>query len=214
MINIYLGGSFDPVHLGHLQMGKSAFEKISHHVGDSTKVDLSFLPTAGNPFKRQPTAALHRLAMLKKSIGNQGFLIDNYEIQQEPPTYTIDTVLHLKRLHPKDQLIFVIGQDSLIDLPRWKDSNQLLNLVKFWVFGRHGSSYHDLDPKIHQYLHHDLDTFLAADQAIYLDNQIIPNISSSQVRTLIHQKKYAQARRLLVPAVFDYIQENRLYQNQ
>lgn len=112
MIRAFLGGSFDPVHLSHLQMATAVYTALSAHV-PSGEISLALLPTAGNPLKHRPSDNAHRLAMLRLAVLDTPFVIDEREIVQIPPVYTIDTVQILDKLYPNDSKILIVGQDSL-----------------------------------------------------------------------------------------------------
>ena len=140
MKRVFLGGSFDPVHDGHLGMICLVHQRLS-------SLDLpyviSFLPTAGNPFKSMPTNSDHRLNMLSLAcdlLQNQGIniSIDTTEIHQIPPVYTINTVQTLAQRYPTDERIFVMGGDSLANLHVWKNYAKILTHIKIWAFARKG----------------------------------------------------------------------------
>lgn len=206
---IYLGGSFDPVHHAHLQMAITAFEQLSAlHL----PVTVTLLPTAGNPFKGAPTPTAHRLAMLTLATAHLPISIDEREIHEPPPVYTIDTVRQLRDEFADDVLIYLIGQDSLSSLPRWKSGEQLPDLVKFWAFTRVGET-ESIDPSISARLTDDLTRFLSDDGLIYQDLSPIAAMSSSCIRQLIADGKTDVLTDYLHPTVIDYIDTHQLYQD-
>lgn len=116
------GGSFDPIHFGHLNLAIEIFE---HEKLDK----ILFCPAGQNPFKKIPTTpAQHRLEMLKLALeGLPHFEILSWELEREGPSYTVDT---LKMLSQEYQNIFLIlGQDSLNELPQWKDPDEIHRLA-------------------------------------------------------------------------------------
>jgi len=200
---IYLGGSFDPVHHAHLQMAITAFEQLSAlHL----PVTVTLLPTAGNPFKGAPTPTAHRLAMLTLATAHLPISIDEREIHEPPPVYTIDTVRQLRDKFADDVLIYLIGQDSLSSLPRWKSGEQLPDLVKFWAFTRVGET-ESIDASVSARLTDDLTRFLSDDGLIYQD----PSHS-------IYQKITVKDNRILSGVLYGDVQEGgwffELIQNQ
>jgi len=126
-----LGGTFNPVHYGHLLIAEAAREsyRFDHVV---------FVPAGLPPHKKPPrTSAKHRLAMLRLAVrGNPAFTVSDWEIRQGRVVYSYETVEHFRGLRPKDSLHFILGSDSLKDLPRWKEARRLRSLCRFVTMGR------------------------------------------------------------------------------
>lgn len=140
-IRAYLGGSFDPVHQGHLQMALVVYHRLMQLTqGQLRPVHVALLPNARSPFKDHSTAAKHRLAMLELAITDTPLEICTHELWQAPPVYTIDTVKALRQRHPNDTLIFIMGADSMGNLPRWRQGLALTDYVHLWVFDRYSLS--------------------------------------------------------------------------
>ena len=140
-IRAYLGGSFDPVHQGHLQMALVVYHGLRQLTqGQLRPVHVALLPNARSPFKDHSTAANHRLAMLELAITDTPLEICTHELWQAPPVYTIDTVKALRKKHPNDTLIFIMGADSMLSLPRWRQGLALTDYVHLWVFDRYSLS--------------------------------------------------------------------------
>lgn len=217
MIRVYLGGSFDPVHLSHLQMAMSVYDTLCQATIEPVAVSL--MPTKGNPFKDKPTLDEHRLAMLRLAIAGTPIGIETCELNRPLPIYTIDTVRHLRAIYPEDRLIFIMGQDSLHALPTWKQGEQILDFVNIWVYHRGGvddTIAADQALKTTQ----DLEVFLQTKGLIYQDDTLIETMSSSQIRSLLKEaqtpsaQQYAAQKKLtqLMPsAVLEYIDTYRLY---
>ncbi|GAF55274.1 LOW QUALITY PROTEIN: nicotinate-nucleotide adenylyltransferase [Psychrobacter sp. JCM 18901] len=140
-IRAYLGGSFDPVHNGHLEVAMSVYQ---HLLPIATRLQralhVSLLPNARSPFKTQSTDPNHRLAMLKLATENTPIQINELELWQAPPVYTIDSVRTLRQQYPNDSLIFIMGMDSAHSLDKWKDALRLTDHVNLWVFNRQSST--------------------------------------------------------------------------
>lgn len=196
-----IGGSFDPIHVGHLWMGEQLAQQYP-------SASVAFLPTAGNPFKQTQTSPAHRLAMLRHALRDTPFGISRHEIFAIPPTYTLDTLSAIRQqIGTQQPLIFVMGQDSLDSLPRWKGGLTLLELCHFWVFARPDHNSDGLPDWTQAYLSPQPDGLQQqASGLIYLDPRAPPSISSSQIRQNIH------LHRPLVPKrIWTYNQQAHLY---
>ncbi len=142
-IRAYLGGSFDPVHNGHLQMVMSVYKHLLPIAKQQQcEMQVSLLPNARSPFKDHSTNPEHRLAMLKLATKDTPLQISELELWQNPPVYSIDSVQTLRTRYPDDSLIFIMGIDSARTLAKWKDGLQLTDYVHLWVFSR--TEYSDL----------------------------------------------------------------------
>jgi nicotinate-nucleotide adenylyltransferase len=120
------GGTFNPVHCGHLLIAQAALE--AHHLDR-----VVFIPAGHPPHKQKPgTSARRRLAMLRLAIrGNRAFRVSDWEIRQERVVYTFETVDHFRRRWPKAELYFIVGSDALKTLPTWRQSARLKRLCRF-----------------------------------------------------------------------------------
>ena len=131
------GGSFDPVHLGHLILAEAAMEDLNLD-------HIIFIPAGISPFKTaSPPSASNqsRLTMLRQATASESrFSVDERELHREGPSYTIDTVRELLGNHPGVRFLYLIGADNLKDLPRWHEIGELRNLVDFAVLDRGNSS--------------------------------------------------------------------------
>ena len=136
-IRAYLGGSFDPVHNGHLQMALYVYQSLLPIAKQQQReLQVSLLPNARSPFKADSTDPKHRLTMLKLAIKDTPLQINELELWQTPPVYTIDSVKTLRARYPHDSLIFIMGMDSAQSLDKWKNGLALTDHVNLWVFNR------------------------------------------------------------------------------
>jgi nicotinate-nucleotide adenylyltransferase len=127
------GGSFDPVHYGHLV--------VAELLRELERLDrVFFIPTWRSPHKsRARAAAAHRLAMLRLALrGNPALRVSVVELQRGGPSYTIDTVRRLRRRWGR-RPILLLGGDALLDLPKWRESDALLREARVVVFARPGA---------------------------------------------------------------------------
>jgi nicotinate-nucleotide adenylyltransferase len=130
------GGSFDPVHLGHLLVAQAACEEAGLQ-------RLFFIPAAQSPFKpaTMPTLPVERLRLLRLALaGKSNYEIDDQETRRGGVSYTIDTVRDYVRRFPGAELFYLIGADHVPSLPKWRESAELARLVKFLVIPRPGQA--------------------------------------------------------------------------
>ena len=127
----YFGGSFDPIHQGHLAAARELVDVFA-------LATLVFLPAALSPLKQQSLASLHRVAMLKLAIQDDSvFAIDEQELHRPQPSYTIDTLRTLRTQYGVQQpLAFIMGMDSFLSLPKWRDWQQLTDFSHLVVVSR------------------------------------------------------------------------------
>ncbi len=125
------GGSFNPVHRGHLLVVKSVFANLQLDA-------LRFIPAAQSPLKAKPQIEdTHRLAMLELAIkGEPGLSIDARELHRSGPSYTIDTLRGIAKETPKDHLYLIIGMDAWLDFEQWRDWQKIIKLCRLIVMTR------------------------------------------------------------------------------
>lgn len=130
-----LGGSFDPVHHGHLILARDAAETLG-----LDRVVL--IPAARNPLKSSEGAPGElRLAMLRAAVaGEPGFAVEDVEIRRPPPSYTVDTVGDLARRFPGARLVLIVGEDNVAGFPRWHRWEELRAAVAEIVVLRRGGA--------------------------------------------------------------------------
>jgi nicotinate-nucleotide adenylyltransferase len=202
-----LGGAFDPVHIGHLR-GAIA---VREHLG-LERVDL--LPAAQSPLKDTATVtAADRLAMLEAAVrGVPGLGVDARELAREGPSYTVDTLIELRReVGQALPLIWIVGTDILPALPKWSRWQQLLELAHLVILERPGSYSPPL--AVTQWLdQHRIDQnallMSAAGGVMTLDQPVL-DIASSDIRTLLAAGR--DPRFLLPDVVMEYITQHKLF---
>jgi nicotinate-nucleotide adenylyltransferase len=129
-----LGGTFNPIHIGHLILAEEAREKLGLE-------RIIFVPAYLPPHKDNSdiAPAADRLKMVKLAIkGNRYFSVSNAEIKRDGRSFTIDTIKEFKKIYPQDELYFIIGSDLLKYLDDWKDLDEIIKLVKFIAATRPG----------------------------------------------------------------------------
>ena len=184
-----LGGTFNPVHMGHLTVAQMVHEKL--------KLDrVIFVPSHIPPHKKSTNIASpqDRLHMLRLAIrGNPTFEVSNYEIQKKGKSYSIDTIHYFHERYPhRTKFFFIIGIDLLPTLHRWKRVEEMLKMVTFVAVNRPGFKKRTAKIKVR------------------IVNVPVVQTSSTFVRQRIMAGKTIK---FLVPdTVLDYIERNKLYQ--
>ncbi len=193
-----LGGTFDPVHNGHLIVAEVVRARLN-------LAEVIFVP-AGQPWlktDRLITPAKHRLEMLRLSLADKPyFKLSTMEIERAGPSYTIDTIVELRaKLTPDDELFFILGQDNLAQLPQWREPSRLIQLCYLVAVPRPGSPRPNLKT---------LETSLPGiSQRVMLMDEPHVDISASEIRERV--VRGLSIRHLVPEAVNKYIKENRLY---
>ncbi len=183
------GGTFDPIHMGHLITAQS--------VREIRKLDkIIFIPAYISPHKTsaEPSATLHRLNMIKIAIEDVPFFeCSEMEIKKGGVSYTVDTLRELKNEY--DEIEFIIGYDNIFTFHKWKDPDEILKLAKIIVLKRKSSQPPPFKDK---YYH----------QAIFVQTRGI-EISSTDIRERV--KKGLPIHFLVPQKVKEYIFRNNLY---
>ncbi len=183
------GGSFNPVHFGHLLVAQAALEEIQLDC-------VHFIPAALSPFKTDAdlAPAPERLRMLRLALAGQPwFRLDKQEIERGGISYTIDTVRHYALRFPEARLYYLIGADIVPQLSLWRDSAELAALVEFVVIPRPGELSSQTQAPFRS---HPLRGFPLG-------------VSSSEIRRRVRCGKPVDF--LVPPAVNEAIVNNRLY---
>jgi nicotinate-nucleotide adenylyltransferase len=193
-----IGGTFNPVHIGHLILAEQARETL-----DLDQVRFIPAPRPPHKSKRVLTPYNDRAQMLALAIaGHSAFVLDERERERPGPSYTADTLEELAREFPAAGLYLLLGSDSLTDLANWRDPERIAHLAQVVVMRRPGASPQSPEPA----------AMLRAPgfQVTPLTNAPLVDVSSRDLR-----RRAADSRslRYLVPrAVECYIQMHRLYQ--
>ncbi len=131
-----LGGTFDPVHRGHLALARAARDELGLD-------EVLFVP-AGQPWRKAGriiAANEHRLAMLRRALeGEAAFQVSRLELERPGPSYTADTLEALRDDRPEDELFFLLGEDALMDLSNWARPQRILELARLAVARRADTS--------------------------------------------------------------------------
>jgi len=193
-----MGGTFDPVHLGHLAVAEEARARLN-------MAEILFVP-AGQPWLKTDTyisPAEHRVNMLRLAIADKPyFKLSTMEIERAGASYAVDTAAELKgQLDAADELFFILGWDSLAELPQWREPQRLLEMCNLVVAPRPGYSAPDLKK---------LEVAIPglSQRALILDKPQI-DISASEIRERV--ARGLSVRHLVPEPVNSYIKEHKLY---
>lgn len=192
----FFGGSFDPVHNGHLSLANQLM-KI-HHLDE-----VWFCPAALNPLKSdKPASGEDRLNMLRLAIeGTSGFRVIDDELKRDTPSYTIDTLRRLVKKNSHIQFHLLLGQDAIENFSKWHNVEELVQLVPL-IIGRRGQN----EPLF-------LEKILNADvkNAILkgMTETELMNVSATAIRESLRHKESCE--KLIPLKVMDYIVAHHLY---
>jgi len=209
LIGIF-GGTFDPIHLGHLQAMQMLGEQISFDV-------VHWVLSARPPHKDQTSAGIeHRFKMLQLAIKDlPNHIADDLEIKRSKQSYTFDTIEVFQDRYPGSQLCMIIGGDSLLSLPSWYRYKELVGMVNWIVMNRPGYPL-DLPQELSQRIISSLNQLQnGITGKIWLFESSEFDISSTQLRDeLADQSNDNLSKEFLPKAVFSYIREQQLYKIQ
>lgn len=204
-----LGGTFDPVHYGHLQLAEAASRECGLD-------QVFFIPAAEPPHKNRTAVSSfsHRLAMLELAIeGRQGFVCSAIEGVLPRPSYTIDTLKVLQGQYgSQHRLYFMIGVDAFLDILSWKLHQDVLRSVDIILAKRRGYTGEPLTDLLKKLGYTEKQGLWQADDGkrdIYIVQKIPDGQSSSAIRAMIATG--LPVEQFLPPAVMGYINKNNLY---
>lgn len=195
------GGTFDPIHYGHLTIGQLALEVCQLD-------ELYFVPAGNPPHKasQNVTEAIHRLTMVKMAVSSHSqFRVCDYEINRKNPSYSMHLLTSFREQFPEDELYLVMGADSFLELELWYHYQELFSLVHMVVMDREGSDTLSLEEKANHYKR-DYQADITLITGICLD------VSSSMLRQRV--RNHLSLTHLTTENVVRYIDEEQLYQKQ
>jgi nicotinate-nucleotide adenylyltransferase len=162
-------GSFNPVHVGHMVMA-------NYMLSFTEMEQVWFVVSPQNPLKPKSTLLdqHHRLSLVNLAIDDHQFMrSSNIEFTLSRPSYTINTLVHLKEKYPQHEFSLIIGQDNLVSFKKWKNYEQILGSFHLYVYPRPGSDATDLDSHPH----------------VHLTGAPLVEVSSTFIRDAIRDKK-------------------------
>lgn len=228
-MNIALfGGTFDPIHRGHVVVARAAAEKFKLK-------QVWFVPADIPPHKQKMplTAFYHRYAMIALGVAGEKELVPslleapdpNSDGRKRPPSYSIETVRRVKaRLGKSDHLYFLIGMDAFRDIAQWYDAEALLRECDFIIAARPGYSLADVatslpekfrpSPEVTKVFRKQKMTgpLVLPGATLHLLDETHENVSATQIRAAV--ERGGALKRLVPDGVAEYIQKEQLYRNQ
>lgn len=210
-----LGGTFDPIHRGHLIVAEAAARRF--------KLDkIYFVPSSRPPHKKREELAAfsHRYAMVALGCTGKGKFVPSLaeappnEIESPRICYSIDTVRFFRRLYPRETIYFILGADSFLEIAIWKDYEALLNSCDFVVASRPGIELEGLRRVIPEHLLSDQslstkDAIRLKKSTVHLLTSVASRVSSTEVRKSC--RRGASIHTLVPAAVEEYILRQALY---
>ncbi len=195
-IGIY-GGSFDPVHNGHIHLARTAIKCFELD-------EVIFVPARISPFKQDKIDVApdrDRLAMLRLAVEDEvNISVSDYELTQEGVSYTIYTIRHMKELYPCDKLVLLMGSDGLMSFNRWYCWQEIIKLCDIGCISR---SYGDSEELKKQA------ELLSENGRVFVSCEDIFPVSSTKIRQLL--KKDEDCSCYLPENVVQYILKHKLY---
>jgi len=196
-----LGGTFDPVHAGHIFVAEEARIRLDLEL-------VLFIP-AGNPWLKvdhEITPASHRIEMVRLAIAKHShFRLCTMEVDRGGPSYIVETLDVLRNKHGYSDLYLLLGLDSFVELPMWKDAERLVNMCRLVVVPRYGNNLPELGEVASKL------QGMSAESVVILDSPMI-GISSSGIRDRV--SKGLPIDYLVPGAVERYIIAHGLYRSQ
>lgn len=194
-----MGGTFDPIHMGHLILGEKAYEQLNLD-------KVWFMPSGNPPHKQERQGRAtdeQRTEMVRRAIeGNPHFELSLFEMQREGYSYTYLTLESLQQQHPEMEFFFIIGADSLFDFHKWMKPEHICAACTLVVAVRNQTSMSELEEKMLEMEQQYHGTFMRLDTPDL-------DISSKQLRNWIQEKK--SIRYYVSDAVEQYIKDNGIY---
>jgi len=203
-----LGGMFDPVHFGHLNIALSSLEKL--------KLDEVHLLPCGQPVHKNAlfTSSKHRLAMLQIVANENPFLsIDERECRSAEPSYTLKSLQAIRHENPDARLYYILGQDAFNTLDTWYCWQEIFSLVHLVVAGRPGYEFNFVPTLQKEFEERKVDSLEMLKQfnegKIFITDFELLDISSSLIREKIQHEKSLSG--LLPESIIHYIKTQKLY---
>lgn len=191
-----MGGTFDPIHLGHLIIAENAYETFNLD-------EVLFIPTGPGHHKEAVCDAKTRLQLTGISIeDNSHFALSTIEADNPEISYTADTISRIKELHPANEYYFIVGADAFVNMSSWKNPEQIFDNANILVAERLGTDCSLIDKKIEEYSR-------IYNATVFKLPITCVDISSSNIRERV--KKNLSLRYMCHYKAIEFINKNGLY---
>jgi nicotinate-nucleotide adenylyltransferase len=190
------GGTFDPVHLGHLEIARRVLELFEIE-------KVLFVPAQVAPHKMQRpvTEPIHRYAMLALATQNDPrLLISTFELDAPDRRYTVHTVEHFQRkMGDSTELFFIMGGDSWSEITTWREWERLLTMINHIVVTRPGYEVAPAPPGL--------------GERVFFTDAVMKDISATDIRRLAGERRFAEIEQLVPAPVAEYIKKYEIYRD-
>jgi len=187
------GGTFDPVHNGHVAIAESAYKELGLD-------EIWFLPELNPKFKQKVTPYRHRLNMLKLATYEYGYMVvDRLEMQKQGTDHGLDSLKLLNSMFPGNKYIMIMGADAFAHFPKWQNAKEFTKYTEFYIFPRNNQNIDKTDIKPTKCVY-----FISRS----VPNNFMNNVSSSKIRSNLRSEDIS---RFMPTKVLEYILNNNLY---
>lgn len=198
-----LGGTFNPIHNGHIKLAKAAMQQYSLD-------EIWLMPSKCPPYKSHVALLPEedRLSMAElAAMEEKNFFASDYELKREGDTYTVDTLIGLTTLYPETRFFFLIGGDSLLYFSKWRNPEKIVSLATILYSGRSGIGHNSIENEalLLQKLFPNA-SFFPIDMEPY-------GVSSHQIRRSFFSHQEEQIKDKLPEPVYRYLKEHKLFSN-
>jgi nicotinate-nucleotide adenylyltransferase len=206
------GGTFNPIHYGHLR----AAEEVRYKAGLDKVI---FIPSGNPPLKTEEIIeASHRYSMVRiATASNPYFVVSDIEITEKEKSYTVNTIKKLRDIYPDDELFLILGIDAFLDIPNWWKPYDLINMIDFILITRPGFEPSEVIIKSPFVKSNPISSSanlyksisLISEKTAFLINVTAIDISSTEIRKLLKENK--SIKYLLPESIEEYIHKHNIY---
>lgn len=193
-----MGGTFDPIHLGHLHIARTALSDLALN-------RVIFLPDGDPPHKQPEATGAQRLEMARLACeGEKGFEVSDMELRRSGTTYTVDTLRAIRESCPKERLVYLIGSDTLFYFHTWKTSQEVAKLCSMAIVMRPGNTRGEVESRQRELKEsHGLDSVILSSPGLPVSSRLVRRAAA----------RGEELSRLVPVKVAEYIRQQGLYRS-